>query len=523
MSEDERAPRPDEHAGATAPPQTPRPGMSLPRTIYIWLALLVIGFVAPLLMERRAISMEPTATAAKSDAVSAQDFERFAEAEQATRSGFADDALLRRSGFRELMGSSQKSIEKQRQKAWSDALTAYKKLAKTTRSPNVARRILIIDHALGRPLDPAVLERDLVPDLRAAGTKQGEIEKEQALWRRIYGGGKAPRTSGAVPAEAEARVRGMRLRFLQNRVLADVYTAYGDTTRARAAQQAFDDAALADRARQLGFGVAALLGLVIGGGLLLYFSVHAYERRWSAIGRYTQPYHPLGYGDLADAFVFYFAMVLLLRPVTGVVVARLFPDPTIRTVLGIMAVAYLTPAVLAFLYLQRTLRRRGATLADVGLVIRPDVWRDVAYGVAGYLAALPITLGLGMVSRYLFRHDTTITPNPIMPLIVADREAVGRLVIFILAAVAAPFFEELFFRGVLYTGLRTRFSSVLSIILSAVLFAVGHPIQDWLPIFGLGFVFATMREMRQSLVPSMTAHVLQNGMTFVALSLLFSS
>jgi membrane protease YdiL (CAAX protease family) len=209
--------------------------------------------------------------------------------------------------------------------------------------------------------------------------------------------------------------------------------------------------------------------------------------------------------------------------VTNLVVVRLFPDPSIHTILAILSVAYLTPAVLALLYLQRTLRRRGARLADIGLVFRPDVWKDVGYGVAGYLATLPLTLGLGVISRYLFRHDTSITPNPIMPLIVADREAVGRLVIFLLAAVAAPFFEELFFRGVLYTGLRTRFSSVLSIVLSAILFAVGHPIQDWLPIFGLGVVFATMREMRQSLVPSMTAHVLQNGMTFVALSLLFGS
>jgi membrane protease YdiL (CAAX protease family) len=188
-----------------------------------------------------------------------------------------------------------------------------------------------------------------------------------------------------------------------------------------------------------------------------------------------------------------------------------------------MAAAYLTPAVLALLYLQRTLRRRGARLADIGLVMRPEIAKDVGYGVLGYLTSLPITLGLGMIARYVFRHDTSITPNPIMPLIVADRETGGRLVIFLLAAIAAPFFEELFFRGVLYTGLRTRFRSLPSIALSAILFAVGHPVQDWIPIFGLGVVFAGMREMRQSLVPSMTAHFLQNSMTFVALSLLFGS
>jgi hypothetical protein len=308
MAEEDSGRGTDEPIETSASPPPHPPGGPLPWTIYLWLAVLVIGFVAPLIMERRTLSLEGTPTP---ETLSAQDFERFADAERVTRSGFADDALLRRSGFRELLGDNQKSVEKQRRKAWQDALATYGNLAKTTQAPNVARRILIVDHVLDRPLDQAVLARELAPALRTTRTKQSEIDAELALWRALYGGQKRMRTSRSLPVE-EARVRGMRLRFLENRVLADLYHAYGETARARAAQQAFDDAALADRARQLAFGVAALLGLVVGGGLLLYFGVHSYERRWSAVGRYTQPYHPLGYGDLADAFVFYFAMVLIL-------------------------------------------------------------------------------------------------------------------------------------------------------------------------------------------------------------------
>ena len=79
-----------------------------------------------------------------------------------------------------------------------------------------------------------------------------------------------------------------------------------------------------------------------------------------------------------------------------------------------------------------------------------------------------------------------------------------------------------FFRGVLYTGLRARWGVAASIIVSAALFAIGHPVQDWLPIFGLGVAFAALRECRQSIVPGMVAHFLQNGLVFLTLSALFS-
>jgi len=87
-------------------------------------------------------------------------------------------------------------------------------------------------------------------------------------------------------------------------------------------------------------------------------------------------------------------------------------------------------------------------------------------------------------------------------------------------AIGAPFFEELFFRGALFTSLRTRFGWGLSAVLCAAAFALVHPPVNWLPIFGLGYVLSTMREMRQSLIPCFVAHFLQNALVFVALSLL---
>jgi membrane protease YdiL (CAAX protease family) len=90
----------------------------------------------------------------------------------------------------------------------------------------------------------------------------------------------------------------------------------------------------------------------------------------------------------------------------------------------------------------------------------------------------------------------------------------------------APLVEETMFRGALYRHLREasagwgRVSSVVvSTFLSSFLFAVIHP-QGWLavPVLGgLAAVFALAREWRQSLVPPMVAHAVNNGITTLVL------
>jgi len=105
----------------------------------------------------------------------------------------------------------------------------------------------------------------------------------------------------------------------------------------------------------------------------------------------------------------------------------------------------------------------------------------------------------------------------------SERNLTGRLLIFAMASIAAPVFEEIFFRGALFGALRARFRWVPAALLSGVVFALLHPKGDWIPIIGLGFTFATMREMRQSLVPGITAHFLQNTITFLTISAIYGS
>lgn len=148
---------------------------------------------------------------------------------------------------------------------------------------------------------------------------------------------------------------------------------------------------------------------------------------------------------------------------------------------------------------------------------------DVAWGVGGYAAALPL-LGLAsVVSQFIGRYVST-PPNPVIPLFSGVESLVGRLILFALAVVAAPFFEELFFRGVLYGSFRRAFGITAGILLSSVVFAVVHPLPGgFLPILVLGLVFAILVYQRGSLLPAVVAHGLNNAVAFTMLLILLES
>jgi hypothetical protein len=99
--------------------------------------------------------------------------------------------------------------------------------------------------------------------------------------------------------------------------------------------------------------------------------------------------------------------------------------------------------------------------------------------------------------------------------------AVARWMLFGLVTIAAPFFEELFFRGVLLNSFRARWGPLAAILVSAGVFAGIHPLPvQFLPIFALGTVFGVLAYERGSLLPSIVAHAIQNGGVFLMLMLL---
>jgi sodium transport system permease protein len=89
----------------------------------------------------------------------------------------------------------------------------------------------------------------------------------------------------------------------------------------------------------------------------------------------------------------------------------------------------------------------------------------------------------------------------------------GLLTSLLLVAVTPALCEEVLFRGVVLRGLATRLSGPAAIISTGVLFGMFH-LDVWrlLPTTLLGIVLSWLAYESRSLVPSMVAHFINNGM-----------
>jgi membrane protease YdiL (CAAX protease family) len=170
---------------------------------------------------------------------------------------------------------------------------------------------------------------------------------------------------------------------------------------------------------------------------------------------------------------------------------------------------------------------------DVGLNFGRSPALEPALGVACYAMALPL-LVLGVLGTLLLTHlqqwwHTTYHPDA-GPLLPPTHPVVGLmghmdwrllLQLLFLASVAAPITEETMFRGLLYRHLREltgRWGRAASLLFSALIvsfvFAVIHP-QGWTAVpalMSLALGFSLMREWRGTLIPSMIAHGINNGL-----------
>lgn len=523
-------------AADVSAPQASRPRPVVLPTTYLWLLVFALVLLADAAGVRRPAATPPTTTrAAKTrsadaaapvptaEPITAQTFDSYVQAELQARSAFGAGAASSLVGA----GTTPASTKPVQKRAFNEAIAGYRRVLQSgTPAPGPARHLLIVEHAAGRPLDTGIVNDVLPRALKAANKSPFQIKQEQQLWRALYGGNKNSRIARADLAAYDTRLQQLRLRFLEDRARADLHERAGDAAGARRLSDRFSQKTLGFQFRLGGIFVLGLLGFLLGLVFLGLFLWTAADKRWPRIARVPTQAQRLPFGELLDAFVFYLAFYRGFGLLVGVVLPVLVPDRSRFGPTGVIAVGAAVQffgGLVALWYLAAKARGRGASLADVGLSVRPGLASNVFYGVAGYLAMLPVVFALAWVSQRIFQHFPNATPNPILPLLTSSSDFAPRLLIFTMVAVGAPFFEELFFRGALFTGLRTRLGWSLSALACAVVFALVHPPSSWLPIVGLGFGLSALREMRQSLVPCFVAHFLQNAAVFVFMSLLFSS
>lgn len=160
------------------------------------------------------------------------------------------------------------------------------------------------------------------------------------------------------------------------------------------------------------------------------------------------------------------------------------------------------------------------------------VCKEIFLGIVGYLALLPI-VGAGILCTLLLVTLSGVVraamglPPPAQPThpiagMLAQASTAEIVALVSLATLWAPVVEELTFRGAFYHHLRGRWSTLVSATFVGIIFAAIHP-QGLLAVPALasiGIALALLREWRGSIIPSMTAHALNNGVIITLIILM---
>jgi hypothetical protein len=154
----------------------------------------------------------------------------------------------------------------------------------------------------------------------------------------------------------------------------------------------------------------------------------------------------------------------------------------------------------------------GHVMADFRLRVR---WVDLLIG----LGASIVARCLSIVVLIPFVHAFHSAGNPDHSLYsVTELGTTGWLVLGLVTCVGAPFFEEMFFRGLLQSQLVERFGPTAAIALTSIVFGAAHIANDpgigglllALSVGAAGVVLGVVRHMTNRLGSSMLTHALFN-------------
>jgi hypothetical protein len=165
-------------------------------------------------------------------------------------------------------------------------------------------------------------------------------------------------------------------------------------------------------------------------------------------------------------------------------------------------------------------RKRGARLRDVsgGKWSTPEeVLIDMAVAVGFWLVSVLILGGVSYALGLGRPDQIAAAKRQIFPLLPQSRQEIG---LWLALSATAGFCEELMFRGYLQKQFAAASgSSVLAVLLQAVVFGAGHAYQGgrrMILIAIYGAMFGILAAMRKSVRPGMIAHAMQDSLSGLA-------
>ncbi len=143
--------------------------------------------------------------------------------------------------------------------------------------------------------------------------------------------------------------------------------------------------------------------------------------------------------------------------------------------------------------------------ARQALGLRGAGWRPVVAGVVGTVVLSVAVSKIGPEVKGMQAVEELVRePHALLPSV-------------LLLGVLAPVVEELIFRGLLYGWIAGRWGTIPAWLVSSIAFAVAHyePAHIIL-VLPLGLLFGYLRRRTDSLLPSIAAHIVNNGFAVLA-------
>ena len=135
-----------------------------------------------------------------------------------------------------------------------------------------------------------------------------------------------------------------------------------------------------------------------------------------------------------------------------------------------------------------------------------------------YFWTIPVALAVVYVVSIL--HDLVVQPKAQDIIGEFPHTPAGVVLFVILAVIAAPLFEEIFFRGFLFRGFASSWGWPAGLLVSAGVFGIAHAQLDvFVPLFTLGLMLAWVYKRTGSLWTSISLHALFNGISVLAWAL----
>jgi hypothetical protein len=257
--------------------------------------------------------------------------------------------------------------------------------------------------------------------------------------------------------------------------------------------------------------------LLLGVFLWVAYVAMRHAGNWQPLGHPAQPMSLPRADRFALRGLQLLGMFLLLTQILGPVIQSLSLPKGMSGILTVMVMFALT-----FLLFRTPVAGQRVSLYDVGLR-RDNLGRNILLGFAGFAANLPImaiAVGIGQLLQRYFPEPS----HPATEILQQSPTPLMILAIFLQAAVLAPFWEEIMFRGLLFPALsRVTRSVAAGALTSSFMFAAIHPqgIPLWLGLGSVAVTSCVLSHHSRSLVPSIVMHAVHNSVLLTLTLVMF--